>query len=98
MYERRLRYEVFGTQSERLSLDILHVTEGQRFIETDTGKEYIKYEDTWHTAAGGTGGMEIHGNEYHNPDFEPAGGTNIDEIDGGGPMTAAGDEVDGGTP
>lgn len=66
----RTNYVLFyGTDAERVSFT--PVQKYSIYYTTDTDKYYIFNGTTWKliNTSGGTGGMEEHGNEYHNPDF-----------------------------
>src|SRR4030042_5462752 len=57
-----------GTDAERLAVSL--VIEGTLWVATDTNKIWGYMGGVWHSLSGsGTGGMEIHGNEYHDPDY-----------------------------
>ena len=47
--------------------------ERQLFYRDDEHKWYIYNASAWVWLGGGGGGMEVHGNEYHDPDFEQQG-------------------------
>jgi hypothetical protein len=47
--------------------------ERQLFYRDDEHKWYIYNASSWVWLGGGGGGMAVHGNEYHDPDFEPQG-------------------------
>jgi hypothetical protein len=47
--------------------------ERQLFYRDDEHKWYIYNASSWVWLGGGGGGMEVHGNEYHDPDFEQQG-------------------------
>lgn len=47
--------------------------ERQLFYRDDEHKWYIYNGSEWIWLGGGGGGMEVHGNEYHDPDFEQQG-------------------------
>lgn len=53
MYERRIRFMSIGTHAERLALDVDDFEDGRRFWETDTGYEYVKYDNAWHVQPSG---------------------------------------------
>jgi hypothetical protein len=60
MQEIRTDYLLLGTNAERLAFDISRVAEGKRWIETDTGYEYVKHNGAWHTPPTGGGGPHTH--------------------------------------
>lgn len=51
---------ILGTHAERLAFDVSLIEEGKRWIETDTGYEYVKFESAWHTPPVGGGGPHTH--------------------------------------
>jgi hypothetical protein len=62
------------------SHELLHGTsfpgspvERQLFYRDDEHKWYIYNASSWVWLGGGGGGMAVHGNEYHDPDFEQQG-------------------------
>lgn len=60
MIELARRYIILGTNAERLSCNLLLLEDGRRWIETDTGYEYVKYDGAWHTPPTGGGGPHTH--------------------------------------
>jgi len=60
MLELTRKYIIVGTHAERLAFNITFLEDGRRWIESDLGYEYVKYDGVWHTPPTGGGGPHTH--------------------------------------
>jgi hypothetical protein len=72
--------------------------ERQLFYRDDEHKWYIYNASTWVWLGGGGGGMSVHGNEYHDPDFAEVSHTHSQLHDRQHAVTSSSDHTSPATP
>jgi len=63
-----------GNEASRLAW--YNPPEEAEFMQLPEHVLYLYDEGEWHASGGGSGGMEQHGNEWHDPDFATLGDVN----------------------